>query len=39
MFCVIIWDFLGDIIKVYNEKVISFRFVFLIMLQLETSTP
>ena len=35
-FCVIIWVFLLVIIKVYNEKVISFCFVFLIMLYSQT---
>ena len=33
-FCVIIWTFLIDMIKTYNEKVISLCFVFLIMLHL-----
>ena len=37
-FCVIIWVFLLVIIKVYNEKVISFCFVFLIMLYSQTLT-
>ena len=38
-FCVIIWEFLPDIIKVYNQKILSFFFVFLIMLHLQTLTP
>ena len=36
--CVIIWVFLLVTIKVYNEKVISFCFVFLIMLYSQTLT-
>ena len=38
-FCVIMFLFFLDIIKVYNEKVISFCFVFLIMLHIYTFTP
>ena len=33
-FCALMFLFLLDIIKVYDEKVISFCFVFLIMLHI-----
>ena len=38
MFCGIIWDFFRNVIKNYNVKVISFCFIFLIELRLQTIT-